>query len=398
MSRSVGLHRLRGVIKSYAWGSRRILSEFLGRPVPADQPEAELWLGAHPSGSAVAEVDGEWASLDSLIQRDPEYWLGPSVHASYGRRLPFLLKLLAVEEPLSLQVHPDAERASARFEQERRLPAKERRYADPHGKPELVCALTRFEALCGVRSPVEIRDWLGAAGLGGLLAVDPAGGDAVRGLLARWLRLPAHERAPQIRQLLAAARRRAGSDSVSRRILALGTRWPEDPGLIAPVLLKEVTLEPGEALFLPPGVLHCYLSGAAIEVMGASDNVVRAGLTNKTIDIEELLAVASFDGDPPAPLRAEGGESGLSVYPASCREFQLARIESRPGQDRSLATHGPAVLLCTAGTLQVAAGGERIAIDRGAAVVIAGAAGRCVISGDGEAVRASLPAAPGHSR
>ena len=379
------VHRLRGVIKHYPWGSRHVLAELLGRPAPSAQPEAELWLGAHPNGPSLVQGGERWAPFDELIREDPEYWLGPEVLARYGPRLPFLMKVLAVEQPLSLQVHPDAERAARVFAEDQHRPPSERRYGDPYAKPELVCALTRFEALCGVRDEAEIRAWLAASGLADWMPAGLGGADAVRDFFARWLRLSARERAPLLAQLLSAARRRAAEDPISRRVLALAEFWPDDPGLIAPVLLYEITLEPGEALFLPAGVLHCYLRGAAIEVMAASDNVVRAGLTNKPIHIEELLAVARFEGGRPGVVERQRSGDREVEYTLPRADFSFFEVDVRG--DGVLAypqrTRGPAILLCTEGHLAIQVKGGSLRLDRGHACVISNECRFPSISGSG---------------
>ena len=374
-----------------------MLAELLGRPTPSELPEAELWLGAHPSGPSLVEVGDDWVPFDALLREDPEYWLGADTLAAHGPRLPFLMKVLAVEQPLSLQTHPDAERAALIFEQERHLPASERRYSDPYAKPELVCAITRFEALCGVRPVDEIRAWLEGAGLSDLIrsSADGGGAVAVRGFLADWLRQPDSQRKGAIARLMHAAQRRAAEDPVSRRILALAAHWPGDPGLIAPVLLHDITLEPGEALFLPAGVLHCYLSGAAIELMAASDNVVRAGLTNKPIHVEELLAVAKFEAFRPPVLAAVAGRDGQWRYDTSCPEFQLTRLARSSDQRSATLACGPSVLLCTSGQAYLENEHGEIGLDEGkAAAVSSSAVVSCRLSSLGTVFRASLSNVP----
>ena len=386
-----GIHRLEGVIKHYAWGSRHVLAELQGRPTPSAEPEAELWLGAHPNGPSLVQVGEGWSPLDEQIREDPEYWLGPELLARHGPRLPFLMKVLAVEQPLSLQAHPDAQRAALVFEQDQHLPIEQRRYTDPYAKPELVCALTRFEALCGVRPVGEIRTWLADAGLPDLIRDDPGdrGAVAVRDFLARWLRAPEAERKQQIARLLDAAKQRADADPISRRILALAAHWPGDAGLIAPVLLHEIALEPGEALFLPAGVLHCYLSGAAIEVMAASDNVVRAGLTNKAIHVDEVLEVASVAAAAPPVCRSVVCESEQVWSPTAEHGFQLSRFGLERGRQIELRAHGIAILLCHAGSVEVTTPDHRITLAQGDAFAVPAALPSYVLSGTGALFRAA---------
>ena len=392
-------HRLRGVIQPYAWGSRHVLAELLGRPSPSPEPEAELWLGAHPRGPALLESGDQWRPFDAVLRDDPESWLGPESIAAHGPRLPFLLKVLAVEQPLSLQAHPDDARAAAVFDQERTLPDAERRYTDPHGKPELVCALTRFEALCGVRPLAGIRAWLDAAGLAALLlpGEEPGPASAIRASLAHWLRRPPQEQREPLARLRAHAARRASSDAISRRVCELAALWPEDPGLLAPVWLHAVTLAPGEALYFPPGVLHCYLSGAAIELMAASDNVVRAGLTPKPVHVDELLAVGHFEPAAPDILTAVSAASGNAGarahthYPTPSRAFQLSRLEPEPGTRIDVRIRGAEILLCTDGQIQVSAGADSLRLTRGDACAMPASAESYTVAGRGTAFRAGLP-------
>jgi mannose-6-phosphate isomerase len=389
MSTEARAHRLRGAVQRYAWGSRHVLAELLGRPGPSDEPEAELWLGAHPRGPALVEIAaGEWLPFDAVLARAPGDWLGPEVVAAHGERLPFLLKVLAVEEPLSLQVHPDGQRAADVFAADRERDPTRRRYADPHAKPELVCALTRFEALCGFRPADESRAWLAEAGLAGDWPEGPGG---LRGFLAAWLRQPGERLARGLARLRAHAVARGSGDPVARRVLALAERWPGDPGLIAPVLMNEVELAPGEALFLPPGELHCYLAGVAVEIMGASDNVVRAGLTQKAIDAEEVLRVARCEPAPVTRVRPAPSAPGHAAFATPAREFELSRLEPGPRGAVTLRTLGPEILLCVAGRVEVAAPGGAATLGRGESCAVPAAARAYTVSGQGVVFRAAPP-------
>lgn len=369
-----------------------MLAELLGRPAPSAQPEAELWLGAHPNGPSLVEVDERWSRFDERIREDPAYWLGPEVLAAHGPRLPFLMKVLAVEQPLSLQTHPDAQRAAHIFEQDRHLPAAQRRYTDPYAKPELVCALTRFEALCGVRPAGEIRAWLDAAGLADGMRpgpTDSAPAD-VREFLARWLRQSGPDRTRRIARLVDAATQRAADDPISRRILALAAHWPGDPGLIAPVLLHDITLEPGEALFLPAGILHCYLSGTAIELMAASDNVVRAGLTDKPVHVDELLAVASFERFRPPVITPVANGDGQWRYETPCLKLKLSRVEADPDRQPVILKCGSSILLCIEGRLCVRAADEALDLAKGTACILLSGTTTVEMTGRGIGFLASL--------
>lgn len=255
---------VRGVVQHYAWGDEEFIPTLLGVE-PDGRPWAELWLGTHPHGPAT--VDGR-----QLVEI-----AGP---------LPYLLKVLSAAEPLSLQAHPTKEQAEAGF--------RAGRYADDQPKPELLVALTRFEALCGFRPVAATLDLLEDVGADHLRQVITGRGlgEALAGLLRRDI--------PSAPAVAAAVR---SERPEARRVRALAERYPHDPGVAVALLLNQVVLSAGEALFLGPGNLHAYLRGAGIELMGASDNVVRGGLTAKPLDIDELLTVVDFTpvADPVRP-------------------------------------------------------------------------------------------------
>ncbi|MFC4061549.1 mannose-6-phosphate isomerase, class I [Planomonospora corallina] len=329
------MHLLVNPVKDYAWGSRTDIASLAGRPVPSPGPEAEMWFGAHPAGPSL--LAGQGRSLAEAVVQDPAGLLGEAVLARFGARLPYLMKLIAVARPLSLQVHPSAEQAAEGHARGV--------YGDPWPKPELVCALTPFTALAGFRPAAEAADLLAGLGL-------PALEDVVA-LLRRGAVLEA------LRVLLQEHR---GTDGLGRAAAAvdgpdhalavrLARLHPGDPACLAPLLLRRHELAPGQALFLGAGVPHCYLEGFGVEIMGASDNVMRAGLTPKPVDVPELLRVTDPAAVPlPAPFRD-------GVYDAPAQEFRLRRLT---GEHR-LPGGAPRILLCTegkaeAGPLRLAAG------------------------------------------
>jgi mannose-6-phosphate isomerase len=370
---------LRGAIKHYAWGSRTALADWLGRPGPSPEPEAELWLGAHPSGPAEVEIGGRWEPLDRWLARDQS-------------PLPFLLKLLAVERPLSLQVHPDAEQARAGFERERERPAGERRYSDPFAKPELVCALTPFTALCGFRPADEVAARLAALGAAEIF---PAAGDEasrLAGFLGGWLGASREARRSVLGRLRAAARGAAPRDPASAWLLRLDAEYPDDPGVLAPLFLHLVELAPGEALFLPPGELHCYLAGVAVELMGSSDNVLRGGLTPKPVYVDELLRVARFAARRPPLLRPLERRPGASAYPTPADEFELSLLEPNPDRPVTVARpRGLEVLWCASGSVRVVAGDSIVVRERGQSCLVREAAQGYRVEGAGRVYRAAAP-------
>ncbi len=383
---------LRGVIQHYDWGSRTALAELLGRSAPSERPEAELWLGAHRNGPAQVRIEGRWERLDTLIERDAEALLGARATAAFGRRLPFLLKILAVERPLSLQVHPDTLQARAGLEREQAVPNDARLYADPHGKPELICALTPFLAFCGLRSLEAVRRELDRVGLGAWLPACADESTAFRGFLGGWLGASRGAREEALQRAVAAARRTAAVDPVHASLVALSAAHPGDPGVLAPLFLHRIVLAPGEALFLPPGEIHCYLAGVAVELMASSDNVLRGGLTTKRVDVDELLRIARLASGQPPILRAEVW-NGEGVWRTPASEFELSLLAPGAGRPLPVETRTSLeILWCQEGSLRIAplAGGG-LTLERGRSCLVPVAAGPYRLIGEGRAFRAALP-------
>ncbi|RJQ80951.1 mannose-6-phosphate isomerase, class I [Pseudonocardiaceae bacterium YIM PH 21723] len=375
---------LRNAVRPYAWGSRSVIAELLGRPVPTPHPEAELWLGAHPADpSRVVSDDGTETSLVDVLRADPTGQLGAESAMRWGDRLPFLMKVLAAEEPLSLQAHPSLEQAIDGFAKEEAagLPrdAVNRNYKDANHKPELICALTEFHALAGFRAAdrtVDLLDSLGVPELNAhaqLLAAQPDE-DGLRALFTTWITLPQQTLDELLPALLDACvrhvRERSEWSREARTALQLGEAYPGDAGVLAALLLNHVVLEPGEAIYLPAGNLHAYLHGTGIEIMANSDNVLRGGLTPKHVDVPELLRVLDFrSGDMPV-LRGEAAGPHRTVYPTPAPDFRLSRLDWESGLDREpvlLETSGPQIMLCMSGSaqLQTTDGAQKLDLNRG---------------------------------
>ncbi|EIF00334.1 mannose-6-phosphate isomerase, class I [Saccharomonospora glauca] len=378
---------LRNAVRPYAWGSRTTIPELLGRPVPAPHPEAELWMGAHPGDpSHVVSEDGTERSLLDLVESDPVGQLGEDCASRWGGRLPFLLKILAVEEPLSMQAHPSAEQAAEGWAREEAagIPrdAPNRNYPDPTAKPELVCALTEFHALAGFRDPHRTVRLLRAIDTPGLtrytelLAAQPDS-NGLRALFTTLITMPQPTLDQLLPEVLDACVRHVKEhgefDTECRTVLELGEAHPHDAGVLAALLLNRLTLHAGEALYLPAGNLHLYLHGTAVEILANSDNILRGGLTPKHVDVPELLRVVDFAcGDMPV-LRGERGDvdDRVAVYRTDAPEFELARLEwadDDNGEVR-LGASGPQILLCTEGELLLCSeDGTKIELRRGESV------------------------------
>ncbi|MBR9979741.1 MAG: mannose-6-phosphate isomerase, class I [Desulfatitalea sp.] len=357
---------MENTIQPYAWGSRTAIAELLGRTVPADHPQAELWMGAHPKAPSRVWYQGRWQNLNDLLTEDPVSILGSGVMERFGAQLPFLFKVLAVDQPLSIQAHPDQSMAEQGFARENAqgipLAAPHRNYRDAQHKPELVCALTPFWALCGFRTPAAIRDLIDPLwpdhrrrDLDELAAGQ--GDEGLRTFFVHLMTLAPESRRDLMVHIVPAAKRIADRDPVYDWMVRLYDAYPDDVGVLSPTFLHLVRLAPGQALFLPAGRLHAYLSGVAIELMANSDNVLRGGLTPKHVDVPELLRVLDFHPKPVETLHARSIGPHEQQYPSSADEFSLSVITLPTGNSRSVITNRPAapeILLCTDGaaTLQ----------------------------------------------
>jgi mannose-6-phosphate isomerase len=391
-------HRLRSPVQRYAWGSRTVLSELLGAPSPSAEPWAELWIGAHARAPSDVEVGTAWRSLRGWIEARPDLVLGERVAARFGAQLPFLLKILAVERPLSLQAHPDAALAAEGFAREEALRisagAPERHYADPNPKPELVCALGPFEALCGFRPLEAVRrdaDELGAPALRRWLAGAREGAEP-GGLLQGLLEMPPAESRKLLAELAEAAAARAARSAAFAWLAWLHDAYPGDPACAAPLLLHHVRLERGEALYLRPGELHGYLRGVALELMASSDNVLRAGLTPKHVDGPELLRILNPAAAEPPRILPAPGEPGETVYAPPTEWFRLSLLRPRADAPIRLEpSRGAEILLCLEGRGEVAAADApgSLPFARGEALFVTGETRGYEVRGDATLARAS---------
>lgn len=380
---------LQGVVRDYDWGSPTAIPELLGVP-PSGEPMAELWLGAHPSAPAL--VGSSATPLDRMVADDPAATIGPEVANRFGR-LPFLLKVLAAAHPLSLQAHPSTAQAEAGFAREEAAgtprDAPERSFRDRWHKPELICALEEFDALCGFRDPVatlELLRSIGSPGLGSVihLLAEAPGPEGLGRVLSHLLTLDRSQAALLVESVVTACRRQPdGPHAEERRMAArLDDQHPGDPGVVIALLLNRVRLQPGEALFLGSGNLHMYLRGTGVEVMASSDNVLRGGLTTKHVDVPTLLEVV--DPSPIVPVVQRPIPSdGVARYDCPVPEFSLERIDL---DGRATLAPGPAIVLCTQGR---ADGGAHV-LERGAAAWIPAADGPIELDGRATIFRAGV--------
>lgn len=342
-----------GAMRDYAWGSTTAIAELLGRSASGG-PEAELWFGAHPAApSTVSAATPERVGqhLDAVIADDRLTALGAG-----HRRLPFLLKVLAAGSPLSLQVHPDLEQAREGFRREDEagiaIDDPARNYRDDNHKPELVYALSAtFEALAGFRNVPESRlmiaelvhatppEQRGAVESFGERLAGGGDDETVLADIVRWLLGGGDDVDALVAAVIAAAHRVPENSSFVREwstAVELDRAYPGDPGIVISLLLNHVSLRQGQALALPAGVIHAYLSGLGIEVMAASDNVLRGGLTPKHVDVDELLSVATFAPSPSPVVLPDEPQEGVQRFRPTADDFELLQV----GVGDAAAVHG----------------------------------------------------------
>ncbi|WP_197380542.1 mannose-6-phosphate isomerase, class I [Mycolicibacterium mengxianglii] len=382
------MHLMRGAIRTYAWGSRTAIAEFTGREVPTNHPEAELWLGAHPADPAFLETGtGEVSSLLDVVRNDPDGQLGATVRSRFGDSLPFLVKVLAADEPLSLQAHPSSSQAVEGFAREERLGvplnSPVRNYRDRSHKPELLVALESFDALAGFRPVTRTIELLQAFAVSELdpymqLLVGQPDADGLRALFTTWITAPQPDLDVLVPAVLDGAINylRSGAtefESEAKAVLELGERYPGDAGVLAAMLLNLLHLEPGQALYMPAGNLHSYLRGVGVEVMANSDNVLRGGLTPKHVDVAELLRVLDFTPATADTLQPAVDQDGFELtYRAPAGEFSVSVLvldgeELGHEVDAPSPHDGPQILLCAQGSAIVRAKTDTLTLERGAA-------------------------------
>jgi mannose-6-phosphate isomerase len=401
--------RLECTMMPYAWGSRTAMAELMGRHSPSSAPEAELWMGAHPMAPSLLSRNGQKKGLGEVIAQSATSELGAEVESAYGPRLPFLVKLLAAGQPLSLQAHPNAEQAKQGFAEEDRrgIPrdAANRSYKDTSHKPELLCALVPVEALCGFRRVSEtlrLFDELAVRELEPVLTPlrNVPGAEGLRTIFRTLMTMRHDEGARVVAATIAACRTALDAgDTRFRREYEWATKLaalhPGDIGVVSALLSNLIQLAPGEALYLGAGNLHAYLSGFGVEVMASSDNVLRGGLTKKHVDVPELMHVLDFAEGPVQPIRARALDAHERVWDTPAREFRLSRIDLEPGAGAvTRAARGPEILLCTKGIVAVAPadGSPEVVLEPGSSAFVPAATGSYALRANTENAQNKAPA------
>ncbi|MFW6328629.1 MAG: mannose-6-phosphate isomerase, class I [Alkalispirochaetaceae bacterium] len=364
----MALTAMRNPRQYYAWGSPHALVDLLGIDNSGERPLAEIWMGAHPNGPSELLLPEGARRLDELVNEEPSRWLGRGAQ-QFGGEFPFLLKLLSAQRALSIQAHPSRAQAEAGFAAEEAAgvarDARTRNYRDRNHKPEMMVALERFYGLCGFREPGEIE-----ANIAGYLQQVGAPADSIalpgrhglEGWFREWMGLGEDTKAAILERAVTDCDAAGGGrESPNWWVSQLSRQYPGDFGALAPLYLNLVVLEPGEALFLGPGMLHAYLEGSGVEIMANSDNVLRAGCTEKHVDVEELIKVLSFEPGGAEQITPVGIAPGVELFRTAAPEFELLRV-SLDGDPRRIergSADAPMILFALAGRLEVCEeGGE----------------------------------------
>jgi mannose-6-phosphate isomerase len=394
---------LKNPIQEYAWGSKTEIQDLIGESTSTGKPMAELWMGAHPKAPSEALLNGKWRPLDKVIEKNPESILGKHTAKKFSSQLPFLFKILAADKPLSIQVHPNLEQAHKGFEGENDLGiplnAPNRNYRDNNHKPEILCAITPFQGMTGFREVVELLeliDRLSLASLSGeieLLHKDPSS-HGLKSFFSALMMMDKKRQHEVTSEAVRAAEKFADKDNAYRWVVQLNREYPKDIGILSPIILNLVRLEPGEAMYLPAGELHSYLHGLGIELMANSDNVLRGGLTAKHIDVPELLNIVNFEAGPVRKITSTSLNTCRTIYETPAKEFQLSTISvDDENSFISPSDRSVEILICLRGKagIENIGSGEILPIKLGLSVIIPSEISRYRIAGNAMFYAASVP-------
>lgn len=386
------MQKMNNVVQNYAWGSIDALTKLYGISNPGGKPMAELWMGAHPkSSSSVQDANGNTRLLHDMINTDQGAYLGTAVAARFGE-LPFLFKVLCAAQPLSIQVHPSKTAAETGFDRENAanipLDANRRNYKDSNHKPELVYALTPFLAMNGFRKLQDIAHLLGSvSGAHPEIPKFLQQPDIphLESLFRQLLTMSDEQKSLALGILKSALDHQSGPawDAIKK----IAEFYPTDSGLFSPLLLNVITLQPGQAMFLYAETPHAYLEGVALEVMANSDNVLRAGLTQKYIDIPELLANLKFipkSSDQLLTLPKKNGNEYSFPIPVDDFAFSLHELSST---SESVAQSSAAIVFCISGYALLERKEQNIKLKPGESCFIAAYESPVSMSGNGRIAR-----------
>ncbi|MGH1408467.1 MAG: mannose-6-phosphate isomerase, class I [Aeromonas sp.] len=380
-------------IQGYDWGSHDSLTTLFGIPNPQGKPQAELWMGAHPNGCSEVTLAGSTQKLSTLLDAAPAAVLGEATLARFGS-LPFLFKVLCAEKALSIQVHPSKAQAEAGFAKEEAagidIKASNRNYKDPNHKPELVFALTPYQAMNGFRAIPAILalfERVNLAAIAELTAALAANQNeaGLQHFFHQLLVLEGARKDEALAGLLTYAAAHQDEETFAL-ITSLAVQYPGDVGLFSPLLLNVVTLKPGQAMFLDACTPHAYVRGTGLEIMANSDNVLRAGLTPKYIDVAELLDCTRCQAKPDdqilLPPRCDGAVQHFDV-PVPDFTFSVY-----PAGEHQLTTASAEILFAIDDTVTLKQGEQSLRLEKGQSAFIPAATGSYQLLAQGRVARA----------
>ncbi len=394
---------LQNPIQEYAWGSTTALAEFLGRPSHIQKPMAELWMGAHPNSPSNVIMNGQSESLVNIINENPCETLGATVASQFSSTLPYLFKVLAADQPLSIQAHPTIEQAKIGFKRENEanipITAPTRNYKDENHKPEIICALSTFWALNGFRPIGDIIETIKSIkspllNVFGKSLIEQPNPQGLKCFVKKIFDLDSMNRITMIKEILNYAQFHVNHDPLFEWMITFNNLYPDDVGILTALLLNMVCLEPGDAMFLRPGQLHAYLKGFGVELMANSDNVIRGGLTPKHIDIEELLTILNFDEVPVNIIRPVSISECERIYKTSAEEFQLSVISiSRDKPYLSDESRSVEIIICTQGFADFydLSDDSMLQLTQGDSVIIPACLTQYKIEGNANLYKSSVP-------
>jgi len=397
----MGIYKLQNTVQKYDWGSPEWIPALLNQDNPSNEPMAELWMGAHPKAPSTVMRPGAERNLEEIIGEQPETVLGKKINEKFKGKLPFLFKVLAAENPLSIQAHPNKQQAEEGFLRENGfgIPLDDfyRNYKDDNHKPEIICAMTDYIAMRGFRPLEQIRTefmviFSDISHPFYVPRADVTGDEEQEELKCFFESILSVDEDERIQLIDHALNYIKNKELHYIWMRKLNEKYPGDVGVLCPLFLNVLKLEPGEAMYLPAGELHAYLHGLGIELMANSDNVLRGGCTKKNIAKDELLKVLRFESVIPEIYHPAPDLNGEIIYPSPAEEFRLSAIELRNDKEYSNSHITSAeILLCTEGGGTLSSGkDEQVILKKGESAVIYADTGSYTLSGEGKIFKAAV--------
>lgn len=380
----VVMQKISPSLQDYDWGSKSFIQELLG--ITNADILAEAWYGAHPKAPSLIQD----TNLLSMIEQDPHYWLGPNT-----AKMPFLLKILAANKALSIQVHPNKTQAEQGFAEENQkgiaLSDPRRCFRDDNHKPELMMALTDFYALCGFREYAQIIDIFVSLKLTPLFSTFASfsKNPNLQSFSELYLQILQYPEPKELNTALLKLSINGKYAHLISWIKKLNEVYPGDPAIISPLLMNLIKLRPYEAIYLDAGIIHAYLEGSGIEIMASGDNVLRAGLTSKHIDISKLCEIMTFVPFMPEIQAAPSEGKYLHGCQSAAKDFKLYHLSAN-SEDNALNIQGIKIVLCLSGEIKFSSDESSLKLSRGESAVISASRKELFISGSGTAVIAAV--------